>query len=225
MMWSGNLVSSSPSPLRRLRSLLGRDRTPTGRVAPARHLGPCPAGAWDAAALAVARAASQRVQCLDMRSAGELAHGIVVGSWLLDPLQIDTWGPALARLPGPWGLMGDARPDDLVAAGLSPIHPIHGGLDTWRAAGFEVREPAWKSPAPVGRHIIVSSEVVEEHGGDALAVPTARGWVQDVHWVDDEFRFDVALILAGRLVRLTALVEEELHLPGGRGAAGLGETI
>jgi len=121
--------------------------------------------------------------------------------------------------------MGAVGPEVVEAAGLSPVHPIHGELDAWRSAGFEVREPAWKSPAPVRRDIVLSARVVEAHGGDGSTGGSARGWVQDVRWEDDEFRFDVAVILAGRLVRLTGLVEEELELPGGRGAAGLGQTL
>jgi hypothetical protein len=96
------------------------------------------------------------------------------------------------------------------------------GLDTWRDAGFLVREPAWKSPLPVRHWVRVSAAALQMAG---LPGVSAEGTVQDVVWAGIEFRYDVLIDADGRFERVSDLAEEDLQSAGPRGAAGFGDTL
>jgi len=82
-----------------------------------------------------------------------------------------------------------------------------GGLGPWEDAGWPLRAPEWKAPLPLLHPVSLGGE---------------DGWVQDIVWAPDGFRFTVVLV-GGR--RVAGLEEEALVSRGPRGAAGLGRQL
>jgi hypothetical protein len=147
---------------------------------------------------------------LDLRPSEALATCLVDGAWVLTPAE----ALALAtRLPAGMTVIGASPAETtrwveaLRAAGCAAV--AGDPIGVLRAAGVPTHEPAWKSPLPPGHPVTLAE-------GD--------GWVQDVRWVDTEFRFDVLVDVPGALVRREGLPEETLRSRGPRGAAGLGRV-
>ncbi len=205
---------------RRLRELLSSLRAP----ARAPTLGPSPRGGHSADTLRESWS-QPGVLLADIRSPGVLAHGIVVGSWLVDPAELlEELGrhgqiSELLLLVDQVG-EGTELLRALQSRGVSAQEVV--GLSPWQEAGAPVREPAWKSPLPVRHRVAVSAEHLGGLAGDA---PRLVGTVQDVHWPDNEFTYDVLLRAGESFVRVHGLVEEQLESLGPRGAAGMGETL
>lgn len=156
------------------------------------------------------------VTVVDLRPGAVLASGIATGSVVLPPDAV-----AAATLP-PGSLVVLTAAD---GAGLAAIRaldrrvwrPPHGLADLV-AAGFPVHEPAWKSPLPPAHPVELTPAAADARG----LAGAGTGWVQDVAWRGDEFRFDVLIDVAGRMVRVEDLPEEALVSTGPRGAAGMG---
>lgn len=152
--------------------------------------------------------------CLDVRPPESLAAGIVAGAWVLpaaDALRLAPALPANVVVLAPSDADAITLAEALVAAGRANARASVGGIVTWVTAGRPVREPAWKSPLP-------PSHAVQLEDGRA-------GWIQDVRWPVDEFRFDVLVESDGALVRVDDLAEERVRSRGARGAAGLGGVV
>lgn len=182
-----------------IRDLLRRLLRPAAPDAAARSaaLSPAPppdSGQLGAGGLLWLRQRGEAVTCVDLRPRSALRYGFVSGAILLPPGRFDLV-PQLGRVV----FVGEGAPDGaLWTASTEP----------WEAAGFSLREPAWKSPLPL------LHPVQTEDG--------AQGWVQDIHWVGDGFHFTVLLEDGQRRQRLE---EEALQSRGPRGAAGLGAQI
>jgi hypothetical protein len=129
---------------------------------------------------------------VDLRSLEQIAGGIVVGSFIVEPGEIPL-------------LPGSGR---IVTLGAEPPEGgLRARLEDLLASGYRIREPAWKAPMPAGHRVVFEG---------------APARVQDVRWEDDQFRYDVLVLRGEGLVRVEGLVEEQLESVGPRGAAGLG---
>ncbi len=202
-----------------LGALVGR-RKPTPAAAPSvtHPIDPSPLPvhplALDALALDAGALRAHGGACLDVRPSEALATGIVAGAWVLPPADAVRLAHAL---PDDIVVLAATDADAiglaeaLVAAGRPNARASVGGIVTWVAAGRPVHEPAWKSPLPPGHAVVLDDG--------------RPGWIQDVRWPVDEFRFDVLVLSDGALVRVADLTEERLLSRGARGAAGLGSVV
>jgi rhodanese-related sulfurtransferase len=188
-----------------LRAWLRRRQQQRGQPAAAR----APVSALAAAPGAVPPGAV----CLDVRPPSLVATGLPAGALVLgeeDARKLAELLPPDVYVLAETDARAAAVAAGLVVAGARGAHATVGGVAAWVAAGVPVAEPAWKSPLPTGH-------LVRDRGGEL-------GWVQDVRWENDEFRFDVLWVRDGALVRERGRVEEDLVSVGPRGAAGLGQV-